>query len=233
MLGQAMMLRGEDRRKAELPELFIIDALNEGSKGDVQLLCLRLMSGKVCYTFPPLCPCCLFGANLVQTNQEGKSQYGLAFRHKDVERCAVGALALYLFIRFHIQNEPWPPFHDREQWYKTKLLAKERSPYESLTYQAHNSVLNTAFTAAKCLYLKGTHVGRKEGCKLADMMDVPDAQMRRLGRWDHSRMIQHYSTDLLRQGARMLAGHGEKSGNIYPLYSFSTYNDLWSRKLLS
>ena len=52
MLGQAMMLRGEDRRKAELPELFIIDALNEGSKGDVQLLCLRLMSGKVCYTFP-------------------------------------------------------------------------------------------------------------------------------------------------------------------------------------
>ena len=89
-----------------------------------------------------------------------------------------------------------------------------------MTYQAHNSVLNTAFTAAKCLYLKGTHVGRKEGCKLADMMDVPDAQMRRLGRWDHSRMIQHYSTGLPRQGARMLAGHGEKSGNIYPLYSF-------------
>jgi hypothetical protein len=53
MLEQAMMLRGEDGRKAELSELFIIDALNEGSKGDVQLLCLRLMSGKVCYTFPP------------------------------------------------------------------------------------------------------------------------------------------------------------------------------------
>jgi len=44
------------------------------------------------------------------------------------------------------------------------------------------------------------HVGRREGCKLADMMDVPDAQMRRLGRWDHSRMTQHYSTGLSRQG---------------------------------
>jgi len=62
------------------------------------------------------------------------------------------------------------------------LLAKKRSPYESLTYQAHNSVLNTAFIAAKCLYLKGTHVGRKEGCKLTDMMNVSDAQMRRLDR---------------------------------------------------
>ena len=149
----------------------------------------------------------MFSANLVQINQEGKSQYDLAFRHKYVEHCAEGALALYLFVRYHIQNEPWPPFHNRELWYKTKLLAKERSSYESLTYQAHRSVLITAFTAAKCLYLKGTHVGRREGWKLADMMDVPDAQMRRLGRWDHSRMTQHYSTGLPRQGARMLAGH--------------------------
>ena len=153
-------------------------------------------------------------ANVTQTNQEGKSQYGLAFRHKHVERCAVGALGLYLFVRYHVQNEPWPPFHDREQWYKTKLLAKEGAPYYSLTYQAHNSVLTAAFISAKCLYLKGTHVGRREGCKLADMMDVPDAQMRRLGRWDHSRMTQHYSTDLPRQGARMLAGHEPEPGKL-------------------
>ena len=47
MLAQAMMLRGEDRRNAELPELFTIESLNEGPKGNVQLLCLRLMGGKV------------------------------------------------------------------------------------------------------------------------------------------------------------------------------------------
>ena len=47
MLGQAMMLRGEDRRHAEFPELFAIESINEGPKGDVQLLGLRLIEGKV------------------------------------------------------------------------------------------------------------------------------------------------------------------------------------------
>ena len=110
LLAEAMMLRGEDRRKAEFPELFTIESINEGPKGNVQVLCLRLVGGKVYLT--SLIPL------ILQTNQEGKSQYGLAFRHKDVERCAVGALALYLFV--HVQNEPWPPFHDRERWYKNE-----------------------------------------------------------------------------------------------------------------
>jgi len=59
------------------------------------------------------------------------------------------------------------------------------------------------------------------------MMDVPDAQMRRLGRWDHSRMTQHYSTGLPRQGARMLAEHGREPGMF--IFYVVTYG---SRKLL-
>ena len=47
MLAQAMMLRGEDRRHAEFPEFFAIESINEGPKGNVQLLCLRLIEGKV------------------------------------------------------------------------------------------------------------------------------------------------------------------------------------------
>jgi hypothetical protein len=48
------------------------------------------------------------------------------------------------------------------------------------------------------------------------MLDVPDAQMRRLGRWDSSRMTKHYSSGLPRQGARILGGHGQTAG-IYLL----------------
>ena len=56
------------------------------------------------------------------------------------------------------------------------------------------------------------------------MMDVPDAQMRRLGRWDHSRMTQHYSTGLPRQGARMLAGHGPEPGkSLFHFIHLVTY----------
>jgi hypothetical protein len=47
LVGQYMLLRGEDRRSAELPDLFTMDSLNEGVKGHVPMLCLRLGQGKV------------------------------------------------------------------------------------------------------------------------------------------------------------------------------------------
>ena len=51
MLAEVMMLRGEDRQKTEFSELFIIESINEGPKGNVQFLCLRLVDGKVYLTF--------------------------------------------------------------------------------------------------------------------------------------------------------------------------------------
>ena len=78
--------------------------------------------------------------------------------------------------------EPWPPFDDRKQWYQTKLLAIQGHPYESLKAQSQRDICNNAYKKVGAVILRGTHTGRKEGCKLADMLDVPDAQMRRLGR---------------------------------------------------
>ena len=131
-----------------------------------------------------------------KTNQEGKAQYGVAFRNKEVQYCPVGGVALWIFYRYHIMNEPWPNFMYPDVWYNTKLLSKIKGePHEELSS-----------------YLHGTHEGRREGCKRADMLDVPDAQMRRLGRWDSSRMTKHYSSGLPRQGARILGGHGPTAG---------------------
>ena len=49
LMAQYMLLRGEDRRKAEFPDLFMVDSLHEGVKGHVPMLCLRLGQGKVRY----------------------------------------------------------------------------------------------------------------------------------------------------------------------------------------
>lgn len=91
-----------------------------------------------------------------------------------------------------------------------------------MTGQSHREVCNAAYKKAGCKYLNGTHTTRHEGCKLADMRDVPDAQIRRLGRWDHSRMTRHYSSGLAKQGARILAGHGPDPG-ISPLFLSCKY----------
>jgi hypothetical protein len=141
----------------------------------------------------------------------------MALRHKEVEKCCVGATALFFFYRYHILNEAWPPFHDRERWYSTKLLSLESDPFKSLSLQSHINICKKTFEDARCTVLKGkaTHIGRKEGCKLADMLDVPDAQLRRLGHWDQSRMVQCYAGKLAQQGARILAGHGHDRGKFY------------------
>lgn len=146
----------------------------------------------------------------------------MAFRNKEVEKCCVGALALFFFYRYHILNEEWPPFDDRLRWYTTKLLSLEKDPFKSLSLQSHINVCKKTFEEAGCVVLRGksTHIGRKEGCKLADMIDVPDAQLRRLGRWDQTRMTVHYTTKLPRQAARMIAGHGRDIGELATCFGF-------------
>ena len=124
-------------------------------------------------------------------------------------------MALWMYYRFHVMNEPWPDFVDSDVWYFIKLLAKiNDDPHKEISSVAHRLACNSAYSRANCQFLRGTHEGRREGCKLADMLDVPDAQMRRLGRWDSSCMTQYYSAGLPRQGARILAGHGPDPGII-------------------
>src|SRR5436190_7133437 len=43
-----------------------------------------------------------------KTNQEGKAQYGVAFRNKEVQYCPVGGVALWIFYRYHVMNELGP-----------------------------------------------------------------------------------------------------------------------------
>lgn len=145
----------------------------------------------------------------------------MAFRNKEVQYCPVGGVALWIFYRYHIMNEPWPDFTCPLVWYRTKLLSKlGGEPNEELSFYSHRDACNAAYVKAECKYLRGTHEGRREGCKRADMLDVPDAQMRRLGRWDSSRMTKHYSSGLPRQGARILGGHGQAVGIYSLLYKF-------------
>jgi hypothetical protein len=122
-------------------------------------------------------------------------------------------MAFWFYYRWHIAGEPVPNFADRSEWYKTKILSTVKDRFKSLEKSSHADACDTAYRAAQCIYLRGTHTGRREGAKHADMLDIPDAQMRRLGRWDHSRMTQHYSTGIPKQGARVLAEHGHEPGN--------------------
>lgn len=103
-----MMLRGEDRRRAEFPDIFTVDSLNEDHKGNVPMLILRLCQGKIFFHY-------IISIRLIHepTNRDEKAQYNVAFCNKNVQYCPVNAVALYLFYQFHVEMESWSDFSDR------------------------------------------------------------------------------------------------------------------------
>lgn len=96
------ILRGESLFMAELSDLCMINS--EISKA-LDILVLRIAFGK--------------------TNK-GNNLYGRFMRHRQAEKCPVGALGIYLFARFHRLNEKLD-FSRNSNWFNVKLcVGKER-----------------------------------------------------------------------------------------------------------
>src|SRR5947199_8917722 len=105
--------------------------------------------------------------------------YSYVFRHKDVRECTASAMAFYLFLRFHVANEPWPDFSDMVRWQKIKLLRTRDDPMKKLSYHAQNLAIKNCFRDHNINLTGWTHLGRKAGCQLGEALDVPDANIRR------------------------------------------------------
>ena len=101
LLSYAAALRGESTRLFELSDLSTIFAEKEGAAG-ATLLVMTLGQGK--------------------TNKFGKYDRTAIMRHRHVELCAQGAVATYLFCRFHLRGEQFPSFQTSKDWFFNKLI---------------------------------------------------------------------------------------------------------------
>jgi hypothetical protein len=81
-IRHSMLLRDEDLRRLNLSDMFMeqLPKRPDETQGG-SMLVFSMWAGK--------------------TNQNHRQEYGCAIRHSDVRRCSIGALAFYLFDRFH------------------------------------------------------------------------------------------------------------------------------------
>jgi hypothetical protein len=86
LMGHFFLVRGEQRRLAELADMFILHLPTESLSQE--------------------CWCWIFVFDNGKTNSSGKKQYLGTLRNKDFRICPIGALAMYLFVRFHLKKEP-------------------------------------------------------------------------------------------------------------------------------
>lgn len=118
LISHAMLCRSQTALGLQFPDLFAITLENQGITKCISLVA-TISFGK--------------------TNQHGKIEYGSSIRHKQVELCSVGALALYLFSRFHFENEGFPDFSERKNWYET-VVFKGKNQKTAITYQAQHKI---------------------------------------------------------------------------------------------
>lgn len=154
-------------------------------------------------------------------NKAGRAEYSAAVRHREVNLCAVGALALYLFQRFHVSGERFPGFTERANWYHTALI-RSTKPTTAISASAQQDHFKQAMDASGIISSKATHFRRHSACVMAEAGEATEKQIRRAGRCNQGHMEQHYLTTIPTQCLRVLTGYEAVGGDIGVLRSTSS-----------
>ena len=183
-LSHFCLLRGEAARRAEFPDLQLIQLEGEGADK---------------------CPALVMVMRQGKTNKYGKLE-GACLRNKRVEICPFIILGMCFFARFHVESEPFPDFTISENRFLTKVLKHQQDPCEEWPYHSYLDAITKAFKARSITSSKKTHVNRGSGARMAELQCVPESDIRKLGGWNNSSLNGSYLTGLPRGIMRNLAG---------------------------
>jgi hypothetical protein len=163
LVGHHFLLRGQLRRSAEFADMFLMEFPKEG---------------------PQRCYCWILMIDNGKTNDTGKRQYLGAMRHKDVLLCSQGALAQYLYYRFHVAAEKaWPDFKSPALWDTIKLLrGGTKDPTHPLDDTTQRKWIRGTFEEIGYAGTQTSHSGRKSGAQWAEIAGVSEEEVSRL-RW--------------------------------------------------
>jgi hypothetical protein len=90
-------------------------------------------------------------------------EYGHLVRHKNYEACALSALAMFLFQRFHVDGETPPVFVNKAYWNDYLTPTSSSNVTTELSYSSWNNAMNSAYSALNITWTKTTHVYRASG----------------------------------------------------------------------
>jgi hypothetical protein len=152
--------RGDNRRQAELVDLSLLEYAEDEGPTACFAACLCSQSSK--------------------TNKSNMKDYNAAMRHKDVRLCTMGALAQYLFWRWHIAEEEPPDFSSHQAWYKLKILVGA-DRFKPLSYETQADCCAAALAEAGIIADLVTHVCRGSSARLAELLGVPESEVSTLG----------------------------------------------------
>jgi hypothetical protein len=192
LLPHFSLCRGENVRSLQLPDLFYLKLDNEGYS--------------ICYAI-------VLVMSQGKKNQFGRKEVGAFIRNKNVSICPMGALAMYFFVRHHVQNVPFPTMWTNRDWYDI-MLAPGDIPTKEISFSTHYKFIKDMLDALGIKSKVKTHMGRGAGARMADVLGASESDVRRSGRWNQQ-AISCYLTSLPRETMRTLAGFPKDRGHFY------------------
>ena len=157
LISYSYVTRGETQRGLELAD------------------CMHVFFGEE--EGPTQAMCMVFTMDNGKVNKNGKVEYMGALRHKDPMRCAIGAFAMYLFWRFHINREPFPTFNTRKEWYRKKVMATVKGDEKAISYPTQLQAVKNIFKRLNILSSSFVHSGRKNAPKHMEIHGVSEQQV--------------------------------------------------------
>ena len=150
-----------------------------------------------------------------KTNKNRKL-YGRATRHKNVNLCAVSAVALYLQFRFwctgelkEMTPEDWT---DPKIWFDIKFLIDLNSndTTKEMSNDSYGKHMKKVLKKLCIVCNKLLHLGRHVGARLLELLEEESEEIRRMGQWNPSMQDNHYSAKLPMGPIRKLAGYNSQ-----------------------
>jgi len=127
-------------------------------------------------------------------NQYGKIEYMGYMRNLDPVLCLLSALAFYFFNRWGRHGaQPFPSFRQPEDYYGYYVFpGSVRVPERPLSYATQLDWSRKMFRGMGIHAKEKTHSPRKQSVRFAEIRGVPEAQIRRTGRWNTDAMTGVY-----------------------------------------
>jgi hypothetical protein len=191
------------------------------------LLLLPLTTATACFCFIAIQKKTLPSFFFFPTTHTGKTNhgrtlYGRATRHLDVNLCCIGALSFYLMYRFAITGEfedmTGENWLDNSSWFDVKLLVdvhRGECYDKSMKNDSYSKAIKQVLVTLGIYAYHIVHLGRNLGAKLLEMLEEESEEIRKMGNWNPSIQDASYSTKLPMKPIRSLAGCKKAAGVYY------------------
>ena len=186
LLSEQGLCRGENIRDLELPDFFSVEMDNEGP---TECHAMSIIKGRG------------------KTNEYGKTLFSGYYRHADVTLCSISSVAIFLFLRYHIMNEPFPDFSTSQGWYDISMFCTHvKNNKKAFSSSAHALAINTAQAKLNILDPKSTHGGRVYGRQALEKSGVEKVAQDVAGGWATGAGEGCYGNGMSRPAMRAMAG---------------------------